>query len=195
MKAHGTPCAFLFRGQHMRRLLLTFLLFAIPAASLALGPDPHRDWYSADSKHFRINYAHPQRAQAERVADIAERVYARLTQELQWEPSGRIEIVVLDEFDIANGFSTPLPFNKNAIFLTPPDDGELLDNSVWLELLLTHELTHTIHLDKVRGAPKVIRHIFGRNPLLFPNLWQPGWAIEGIATWNESTPEAGRGRL
>jgi hypothetical protein len=179
----------------MRRLLFTLLFLAIPPAALALGPDPGRDWYSADSRHFRVNYAHPQRVQAERVADIAERVYARLTQQLQWEPAGRIEIVVLDEFDIANGYSTPLPFNKSALFLTPPDDGELLDNSVWLELLLIHELTHTIHLDKVRGAPKVIRHIFGRNPLLFPNLWQPGWAIEGIATWNESTPEAGRGRL
>ncbi len=179
----------------LRILFALFALSLLPHAQAALGPDPNRDWYSADSRHFRINYATPQRAQAERVADIAERVYARLTQELQWEPRGKIEIVVLDEFDIANGFSTPLPFNKSAIFLTPPNDGELLDNSVWLELLLTHELTHTIHIDKVRGAPKVIRHIFGRNPLLFPNLWQPGWAIEGIATYNESTPEAGRGRL
>ncbi len=102
---------------------------------------------------------------------------------------------MLDEFDIANGYSTPLPFNETALFLTPPDDGELLDNSVWLELLLTHELTHTFHLDKVRGAPNVLRHIFVRNPLLFPQLWEPDWAIEGIATYNESTPQLGLGRL
>ena len=60
----------------------------------------------------------------------------------------------------------------------------MLDNSVWLEMLLTHELTHTFHLDKVRGAPGVLRQIFGRFPLFFPNLWQPTWAIEGIATYN-----------
>jgi hypothetical protein len=179
----------------LRILFALIALSVLPPAQAALGPDPGRDWYSADSTHFRVNYATPQRAQAERVADIAERVYARLTQELQWEPRGKIEIVVLDEFDLANGYSTPLPFNKTALFLTPPDDGELLDNSIWLELLLTHELTHTIHLDKVRGAPNVLRHIFGRFPLLFPNLWQPGWAIEGIATYNESTPETGQGRL
>jgi hypothetical protein len=180
----------------MLRILFALIALAVlPPAQAALGPDPGRDWYSADSKHFRVNYAIPQRAQAERVADIAERVYERLTQELQWEPRGKIEIVVLDEFDLANGYSTPLPFNKTALFLTPPDDGELLDNSIWLELLLTHELTHTIHLDKVRGAPNVLRHIFGRFPLLFPNLWQPTWAIEGIATYNESTPETGQGRL
>lgn len=178
------------------RVLLALTASAlISSAQAALGPDPHRDWRSADSAHFRVNYAVPERAQAERVADIAERVYERLSRELQWEPRGKIEIVVLDEFDIANGFSTPLPFNETAIFLSPPDDGELLDNSVWLEMLLTHELTHTFHLDKVRGAPGVLRHIFGRNPLLFPNLWEPDWAIEGIATYNESQPELGQGRL
>ena len=47
----------------------------------------------------------------------------------------------------------------------------------------------------MRGAPSVAQHIFGRDPFFFPNLWQPTWAIEGIATYNESTPEAGRGRL
>ncbi len=179
----------------LRILIALFVLAILSPAEAALGPDPHRDWHSADSMHFRINYATPQRAQAERVADIAERVYKHLSKELQWEPGGKIEIIVLDEFDIANGFSTPLPFNESAVFLTPPDDGELLDNSIWLELLLTHELTHTFHLDKVRGAPNVLRHIFGRNPLLFPNLWEPTWAIEGIATYNESTPEIGQGRL
>ncbi|MDP1633216.1 MAG: hypothetical protein Q8L69_00870, partial [Gallionellaceae bacterium] len=179
----------------MRRFLLTLCLYAIATIAHALGPDPHREWHSADSLHFRVNYADTQRPQAERIADIAERVHARLTQQLQWEPSGRIEIVVLDEFDFANGFSTPYPFNETAIFLTPPNEGELLDNSVWLELLITHELTHTIHLDKVRGAPGVMRKIFGRHLPLFPNLWQPGWAIEGIATYNESTPETGEGRL
>ena len=180
----------------MLRILLALIALAVLSpAHAAIGPDPQRDWHIADSTHFRVNYAAPQRAQAERIADIAERVYGRLSKELQWEPSGRIEIVVVDEYDIANGFSTPLPFNETAIFLTPPSDGELLDNSVWLEMLLTHELTHTFHLDKVRGAPSVLRHIFGRFPLFFPNEWQPTWAIEGIATYNESTPEAGRGRL
>lgn len=183
----------------LRILSALFVLAVLSPAHAAIGPtpgpDPERNWQSADTTHFRINYAMPWRAQAERVADIAERVYSRMSRELQWEPGSRIEIILLDEFDIPNGYSTPLPFNESAIFLTPPNDGELLDNSVWLEMLLTHELTHTFHLDKVRGAPNVLRHIFGRNPLLFPNLWQPDWAIEGIATYNESTPELGKGRL
>jgi hypothetical protein len=104
-------------------------------------------------------------------------------------------VVLYGEFDLTNGFSTPLPFNTIGIFLAPPDEGDLLENSAWLDLLVTHELTHVVHLDKVRGAPRVLQWIFGREPFFFPNAWQPTWAIEGLAVLNESEPGTGRGRL
>ncbi|GAB4119936.1 MAG: hypothetical protein Fur0026_10560 [Sideroxydans sp.] len=179
----------------MRHALLTLCFCTITTLAHALGPDPARDWVSAESAHFRISYASPQRLQAERITGIAEQVHARLARELGWSPQGKTEIIVLDEFDLANGFSTPLPFNLTALFLSPPDSGELLENSEWLELLITHELTHTFHLDKARDLPAGLRYIFGRNPLFFPNVFQPAWAIEGVATLNESMPELGRGRL
>ncbi len=177
----------------LRKLALIVVVFSFPAH--AIGPDPHQDWHSADSPHFRINYVASQRAQAERTAKLAEAAYARLTQQLHWNPQGKTEVVLLDAFDISNGYSTPFPFNKTALYLAPPDEGELLDNSNWLDLLITHELTHTVHLDKVSGMPDSFRQVFGRSPLLFPNLFEPLWLIEGIATFNESTPEQGRGRL
>ncbi|MGY4829627.1 hypothetical protein ACVNIS_13715 [Sphaerotilaceae bacterium SBD11-9] len=153
------------------------------------------DWQTADSAHFRVNYRSAWRWQAERVAQAAERAYPRVTQSLGWEPRGRTEILLINQFDSPNGFSTPLPYNVIGVFLAPPDDGELLDNSDWLEMLLTHEFTHTVHLDKVRGVPGVLQTIFGRFPLFFPNLYAPGWTIEGLAVYNESDPATGRGRL
>ena len=176
-----------------RKFAWAALVFSLPA--YAVGPDPRQDWRSADTAHFRINYVASQRIQAERAANIAESAYARLTKQLHWQPAGKTEILLLDAFDLSNGYSTPLPFNETALYLIPPDNGELLDNSDWLEMLITHELTHTVHLDKVHGTPDTLRQIFGRNPVLFPNLFEPLWAIEGIATFNESTPEEGRGRL
>ena len=177
-----------------RTIALVFLLFA-SAAAHALGADPWQDWRTADSTHFRVHYRAEQRAVAENVAAIAERVYPRITQQLAWEPRGPTEIALLSEFDITNGYSTPLPFNTIGIFLAPSDEGELLDNSAWLDLLVTHEFTHIVHLDKVRGAPRVLQWIFGRVPYFFPNAWQPLWAIEGLAVFNESEPGTGRGRL
>ena len=94
--------------------------------------------------------------QAEAVARAAERIWPQVTQALNWQVRGRTEIVVYNEFDVANGFTTPLPFNMIGVFLAPPDEGELLDNSTWLNLLLVHEFTHAVHLDKVRGVPRVL---------------------------------------
>lgn len=179
----------------MQKALAFFLLLFTVAAAHALGADPWQDWRTADSTHFRIHFRAEQRAVADKVAAIGERVYPRITAQLGWEPRGKTEIALLSEFDVTNGYSTPLPFNTIGIFLAPTDEGELLDNSPWLELLVTHEFTHIVHLDKVRGVPNVLQWIFGREPYFFPNAWQPGWAVEGIAVFNESTPGTGRGRL
>ena len=175
--------------------LAVALALAWPDSAQAQGADPRVPWFSADSAHFRVHYREGQRAQAEAVARAAERIYPRVTQSLQWWPRGRTEVMVYSEFDVANGFFTPLPFNKIGIFLTPPDAGELLDNSAWLDLVLVHEFTHAVHLDKVRGAPQVLQRIFGRLLWWLPNLFQPGWMLEGLAVWHESAPDAGRGRL
>ena len=73
----------------MRATLALVVLLFVNTAALALGADPWRDWRSADTQHFRFHYHAEQRAMAERVAVIAERVYPRITQQLAWEPRGR----------------------------------------------------------------------------------------------------------
>ena len=178
----------------IRALTLVVLCLLSPLAS-AQTADPWKDWLSADSAHFRIHYRTEHRAQAEQAARAAERAYPRITKAMNWEPRGKTEIVLFNEYDLPNGYSTPLPFNTIGVILAPPDDGQLLENSHWLDLLLTHEFTHTVHLDKVRGAPNVLQTIFGRVPWFFPNVFQPSWALEGIAVYNETDAARGRGRL
>jgi hypothetical protein len=187
----------LHRWTRVALLLLGWLLGAWGSTAALAQPlaDPRVDWLSADSAHFRVHYRSTQRAQALAVARAAERVYPRVTKLLEWEPRSRTEIVLYSEFDIANGFSTPLPYNFMGIFLAPPDEGELLNNSAWIDLLLVHEFTHAVHLDKVRGVPGVLQRIFGNVPWFIPNVFQPGWMLEGLAVWSESEPALGRGRL
>ncbi|QBK05523.1 hypothetical protein DW355_12945 [Hylemonella gracilis] len=168
------------------RVVLALLLCGATALALAQSPDPRVEWQTADSANFRVHYRAAQRAQAEAVARAAERVYPRVTKALQWRVRGRTEIVVITETDLANGYTTPLPFNLIGVMLAPPDEGELLENSAWLDLLLVHELTHAVHLDKVRGFPKAGQHIFGNNPFLIPNLFNPSWVLEGLAVQVES---------
>jgi hypothetical protein len=175
--------------------LVGLWLLAPLAQAQAPVADPWQDWLSADTAHFRIHYRVEHRAQAERAARAAERAWPRITSMLHWEPRGRTEIVLFNEYDLPNGYATPLPYNTIGVILAPPDEGELLQNSDWLDLLLTHEFTHAVHLDKVRGAPRALQAIFGRVPWFFPNVFQPLWALEGVATYTESEPSRGRGRL
>ncbi len=174
---------------------LALVLLAGPGPARAQLADPWKDWLSADSAHFRVHYRAEHRAQAERAILAAERAYPKVTALLQWQPRGRTEIALFNEFDLPNGFATPLPYNMIGVFLAPNDEGQLLDNSAWLDLVLTHEFTHIVHLDKLNGTPRALQTIFGRVPWLFPNLFQPTWALEGLATYVESDPAAGRGRL
>ena len=157
--------------------------------------DPNLRWRTLQTEHFAVHYAEAQRTEARMAAAVAEKLWPRITRVLRWEPNDRTHIILLDSADFSNGFATPIPFNLSGIFLSPPDDGELLQNREWLEMVLSHELFHIVHLDKARGAPLAWRNVFGRFPLLFPNIVQPTWIIEGLAVYAETDVARGYGRL
>ena len=168
--------------------------------------DPSLRWRTLDTEHFSVHFAEHYRSQAQVVAQVAESVYPRITGWLKWKPESRTQIVVLDSLDFSNGYASPFPFNFIGIILSPPDEGELLQNREWLELVLTHEFTHVVHLDQARGPAGALRQIFGRYLVLplpftlffpsgFPNLLEPNWMIEGLAVYSESDWNRGYGRL
>jgi hypothetical protein len=157
--------------------------------------DPRLNWRTLQSEHFNIHYPEEMEPKARRALAIAEHTHARLSMEFEWRPWSRTEIVLTDQFDLANGFASPLPYNFIYLFATPPDGiTSLADYDDWFDLLITHEYTHTLHLDKAHGFHTTMRRILGRNPLFFPNLFQPIWMIEGLAVHKETDTERGIGR-
>jgi len=157
--------------------------------------DPRLNWRTLETEHFLIHFAEQQRAQARIAAAAAERVYPPITALLNWHPRNRTHVVVLDSADFANGYTTPLPFNLTTIYLSPPDAGELLQNRDWLELLLSHELFHIVHLDKASGSALSPRNVLGRLIPFFPNTLEPSWIVEGLAVSHESDTKRAYGRL
>lgn len=172
-----------------------FALFVWSAAATAQFVDPSLRWRTLDTEHFTVHFPGHLRSSAQQVADTAESVYPHVTGLLRWRPESRTQIVVLDSLDVSNGLASPLPFNYVQILLAPPDEGELLQNREWLELVLTHEFTHIAHLDKAKEDPLAFRRIFGRFLLFFPNLLEPGWLTEGLAVYSETDPAKRYGRL
>lgn len=155
--------------------------------------DPILTWYTLRTPHFVIHFHHGLKDTAQTVARLAERTHEQLSALFAWSPAQPTEIVLSDEVEVANGFSQPLPRNRLTLWITDPDEVES-DVGPWLESLIVHEYAHTLHLDMASGAPKFLRDIFGRHPLLFPDQFQPAWIIEGLATFLETNTERGVGR-
>ncbi len=157
--------------------------------------DPALPWRTLQTEHFEVHFAERNREQARLAAGIAERVYVTTTRLLDWQPRRRTQLVILDSGDFSNGFASPIHYNFSGIFLSPPDQGELLQNREWLELVISHEFFHIVHLDKASGPSLNVRDVLGRLLPFFPNLLQPAWVIEGLAVETESDAHHRYGRL
>ena len=150
-------------------------------------------WHTLRTEHFEISYPEPNGAVARRAAFVAERAHRRLSSVLGHDPPGRTQIVLRDNTDSANGSATPLPYNQIELFVSAPEDlTPLGDYDDWLSVLITHEHTHVLHLDTIHGWPAVVNAILGK--VYAPNLIQPRWFVEGLATHMESAETSG-GRI
>lgn len=155
--------------------------------------NPALDWKTLETQHFLIHFEHSQTELAKTTANISESVHDQLSKKLNWTPAQKTHLVLTDHTDLANGYASPLPFNRSVLFVHPPAAGAM-DFQSWLESLITHEYTHVLHLDKATGAAGWFHNLFGRAAPFFPNLFQPSWAIEGLATFHETEPENRLGR-
>src|SRR5262249_31922549 len=104
-------------------------------------------------------------------------------------------VILVDQTELANGWATPVPYDAIMVTAAWPAGVEFIGNhDDWMRLVFTHEFTHIVHLDRSESWAQVVRRIFGRTEIAFPNLSLPQWQIEGIATYQESIV-TGRGRL
>jgi len=173
-------------------IILGLSLVILPIAHAAA---PSDNWKTLESEHFKIHTLAEHLPVAKRVGVISERLYSKLSITFNWQSKDKIRVVVTDEHDLANGSATPLPYNTMTIRLTPADKVSRLDDyDDWLSLLIEHELVHILHLDKASGKVKTLRNVFGRFVFLFPNVFQPSWFIEGLATFHETHKGIGRGQ-
>jgi len=164
-------------------------------SSVVLAVDPRLHWNTIESEHFYIHYADGYLSHAQKTANAAEQAHKKLQPIINWQPQDKTHLVVSDETDFANGYATPINFNRSVLFVAPPNSANSLEDfDDWLETLVIHEYVHILHLDKVSEGAEIARNIFGRQFLFFPNAYQPGWFIEGLATYYETDVEKGIGR-
>ncbi|MDB5099400.1 MAG: tolB protein precursor [Cyanobacteria bacterium RYN_339] len=169
------------------------LLAALPASAATL--DPKTKMYTLETPHFRVNYEEGYDEIAQKGAAFAEEAYDKVTKYFNAEPSDKVEFTMFDHEDEVNGLALPYVNASMYVYLTTPDSDLLWGRyDDWFKLVITHEFTHIMHFETVEGAPKLMNKIFGR--VMFPNLFQPTFLIEGLAVTTESlfTSEGKGGR-
>jgi Tol biopolymer transport system component len=168
--------------------------------TVVLAQAPDESWRTIRTDHFRVTFPERLEPLGRRAADRAEVAYAALSSAFLEAPGGLIDVLVTDHTDVSNGFAQVTPSDRITVFARPPVDALNLGHfDDWMELVITHELAHIVHLDRTDTLlGKVLRGLFGRTPTewpYFPGLATPGWVTEGIATWFESSlTQSGRVR-
>lgn len=151
--------------------------------------DPQRSWFTLETEHFSVHFssrgplAQQQELLARQVGAVAEEVRTTLLRETGVEPSGRVQVVIADVHDFANGWAAPLPHNVVTIIPVPPA-GDRTNNDDWLRTLLIHEYSHIVQLEMAAGPMLALRRVFGR--VVMPNSLMPAWLTEGYAVCNET---------
>ncbi|MFL5377260.1 MAG: BamA/TamA family outer membrane protein [Myxococcales bacterium] len=170
----------------MRRLAFVAALLCAGAARAA---DPRFDWQTIDTPHFEIHFHQGGYRFAAKTARTLEAAFTRLSPLFDHAPGGRTQVVLTDDTDFANGSASPVLYTLVHGFAAPPDPrSTLADFDDWVQELFNHEYTHILHLDTVGGIPSAFNTVFGQ--IWIPNGLQPGWFIEGLATFAESDVSA-----
>ncbi|RMG69075.1 MAG: hypothetical protein D6715_00660 [Calditrichaeota bacterium] len=188
-------------------LWLMALAYIFPGSGRAqFGESNHPElhWQTLETTHFRIHYHQGTRGTAERVAVIAEDVYPAITGLYDYRPAGKVDFVIRDTDDYANGAAY---FFDNKVEIWAENlDYILRGTHHWLRDVVTHEFTHIISLQRAlkfgRHIPAGYFQLFGyeseRRPDVvrgFPNVLisypisgivVPVWFAEGVAQFQSA---------
>jgi len=171
------------------------------AGAIALGPgdslslSPFWEWRTLVSDHFRMTFPKELEATARKAVDYLEEAHRLLAPALQWEPRFRVQVLLVDNTDSANGMAMAVQRFGMVLYATPPESyfsTSYADD--WLKLLCFHEYTHILNLDPTRGPIYQAWRLLNGDTFLPNSLWAP-WMLEGLATFSETRlTSAGRGR-
>lgn len=168
--------------------LVALILLGVAGGAHARNVD--LKWRTIETEHFYVHFQAGNEEAAERNAMLAEKAYGELTGAWGHDVFLKTHITISDSQDTANGSATASPYPQIIAYTTAPESLSVLEAyDDWIDILITHELVHVVHLDTVHGIARGLNAVFGLGVLgkvSMPNIVQPRWMIEGVATMHES---------
>jgi Tol biopolymer transport system component len=150
----------------------------------ALAQTPAADWRTITTPHFRVHYPREYEAWTQRAVAHIESIRDAVAQETGYSAAQRTDVLVVNPYAEPNGATLPLIDSPRIILFTEPPDPEdqVGEYGDWIDLLITHEMTHLEHLLRPSRNPE-LRLIEKLLLSIGPITWSaPRWATEGYAT-------------
>lgn len=146
------------------------------------------DWRSLDTRHFTVHFPREAEPWARPVAERMDAIHDVVKAMVGHAPAERVQVIVDDPINGANGFAVPVLDRPLAVFwTTPPTPRQSIGHfRGWGELLAVHEYAHLAHLTIPSRNPRE-RLLMSLSPWRGSPLAlrSPRWVIEGYATYIE----------
>jgi len=185
---------------------MIFILFLIIASNAALFGQakynhPELDWYTFETKNFKIHYHDGTEASAREAATVAEIIFPKITDFYDFIPETKTDIILKDTDDYSNGAA--YYYDNKIVIWASPLNFELRGSHRWLQNVITHEYAHIVSLqksmkmgNKIPGAyfqfmgyekekRKDVLYGFPNSLVSYPipGTVVPPWLAEGIAQY------------
>lgn len=138
-------------------------LVFLASTLLVAGADPAREWRTIATEHLDVHF-HDDAAsagaaayadlepEARRMAAAGEAAVLALEGLFGRPLEQRIQVVVVDDHDSANGLTMTLPYNHVVLYPYPPESrSDLAHHADWRLTLIAHEFAHVFQLEHAPG--------------------------------------------
>jgi len=191
-----------FKVSYIILLFMTTSLLALTTQRTVVPDD--KPYFKQNIKDAGITLIYTQKnlSFAQHAAGIEKNLNEDYRNFFQWYLDETLYVgLISDKNEIANGFSTQWPNNRQINYIGGSSEVDYFCNTSWLDLLLYHETAHNYQVNaKSSIVSRTLHAIFGNGTLFLPTYFTvPGSAansfmLEGNAVLNESWHGSG-GRL
>ena len=176
------------------KLFVALSLSISLAVSAVVVPD---DYYRVDDGEFAYIYGEEHRALLPDMQNYQKNLIDNYEKEFGFKMDDKLSVgLATSNNQIANGFSTQIPFNMQLFYGAGASYIDYFCFSSWLKTLVIHETAHNFQLNpKENILSKAGHKVLGNNPVTFlglfpifpiPNIMESSFILEGNAVLNES---------
>ncbi|CAA6825573.1 MAG: Unknown protein [uncultured Sulfurovum sp.] len=178
----------------MQKFLLFLTLLSHWLLSAVVVPD---DYFISDDKDIAYIYGEEHASLMPKMKEYQEEIVEGYDKEFGFKLDDKMTVGLASSHNqIANGFSTQIPFNMQLFYGAGATYIDYFSSSSWLKTLIIHETAHNFQLNpKENFLSKTSHKVLGNTPVSFlgplalfpiPNVLENSFVLEGNAVMNES---------